>query len=160
LDEPINKALLLERIQADREALDTLLAGAPEEQMTKPGVVGQWSLKDIIAHITWHEQQMVIVLQERRLAGSDLWNLTTDERNHAIYEQNRDRPLAEVLAESRQVYELLLESLQTVADADLNDPALFQGMPPDWIPAQLIAHNTYEHYRHHLDDIRAWLRQE
>ena len=60
--------------------------------MTTPGVVGKWSVKDLVAHITWSEREMVGVLAARALAGSDLWSLTNDERNEIVYQQNRDRP--------------------------------------------------------------------
>ena len=61
-------------------------------------MVGKWSVKDLVAHITWSESEMVGVLAGRALVGSDLWSLTNDERNEIVYQQNRDRPLDEVLA--------------------------------------------------------------
>jgi hypothetical protein len=49
----MNKTQLLDLIQAARADFETLLAGIPEAWMTEPGVEGEWSIKDIIAHIAW-----------------------------------------------------------------------------------------------------------
>jgi len=122
-------------------------------------VAGEWSVKDIIAHMTWCEREALGILQARALGGSDLWNLPQDERNAAVFVENRDRPLHEVLTEAQQVYAQLLEAVQTLSDEDLNDPNRFRDMPTDWLPWQIIAGNSYEHYRQHTPSIRAWLNQ-
>ena len=122
--------------------------------------MGNWSLKDIIAHITWHEQEMVGLIQAHALVGSELWNLPTDERNAAIYEQVKDLPLEQVLAESEQVHQLLLEALPTLSNEDLIDPSSFPNMPPDWQPWMIIAQNTYEHYEDHMKDVEKWLADQ
>ena len=75
----------------------------------------------------------------------------------AVFEQNRNRSLQEVLAESRQVYRDLLQALQPLSDEDLNDPGRYKDMPAVWQPWNLISENTYEHYADHANDIRAWL---
>ena len=128
--------------------------------MTESGVVGEWSVKDVIAHITWHEREMVGVLRARALVGSDLWNLPLDQRNAAIFEQNRHRPLSDVLTEAQQIFPHLVELVQTLDDQDLIDPSRFAQMPADWQPWQVIASNSFEHYRAHIPDLRAWLNTQ
>ncbi len=147
---------LLKWVTTERAAWDDLLQQAGPQHMLVPGP-GGWTLKDISAHLAWFEAEMVQLLQTHALEkGSDLWNLATDERNQAIYEQNRDRALGEVLAWAEQVYAALLAELNTLSDADLQDPARL-GMPPEWVPWQILAGNTYEHYRAHAADARAWV---
>ncbi len=47
---------LLERIREGRAALTALWAGLTEEQMMcRPGPQENWSVKDLVAHITWWE---------------------------------------------------------------------------------------------------------
>ena len=152
----MTRAEFLDLLRTARAEWDALLAAVPEGRMTVPGVEGQWSVKDVIAHITWHEREMLGVLQARALVGSDLWDLPLHQRNATIYVQNRDRPLAEVLAESRTVYPQLLAAVGELADADLTDAGRFADMPGDWVPWQLLAENTYTHYRDHMPAIRAW----
>jgi hypothetical protein len=56
MGEPIEKAILLAKVQSAYEQLNTLLATLSEEQKTTLGVNGSWSLKDNLAHITaWQD---------------------------------------------------------------------------------------------------------
>ena len=81
----------------------------------------------------------------------------TDERNAAIFAENRDRPLKDVLAEAEQVYQQLVAGVQTLVDEDLVDPGRFAEMPADWAPWQIMADNSYDHYLQHISSVRAWL---
>ena len=153
----MNKSEWLDTLQTERAQWEALLAQVGEARMTQPGAAGEWSVKDVIAHVTWFEREMVGVLRARALVGSDLWNLSRDERNAAIYEQNRDRGLGDVLAESRAVFDQLLAGMQSLAEEDLHDPLRFAEMPADWAPWQVIAGNSYEHYRQHTPGIRDWM---
>jgi hypothetical protein len=133
------------------------LAQVNQSQITQPNAEGHWSVKDIIAHITWHEREMIGLIQARALAGSDLWNLPTHDRNAIIYQQNKDRPLPDILTESQQTHQQLITLLATLTDDELNNPGRFTNMPPDWIPHQLIASNTNEHYADHTAVLQSWL---
>ena len=157
MESPTSVSQFLETIQQARADWNTLLESIDKSNMIIPGVAGAWSLKDIIAHITWHERQMVGLIQAHALVGSELWNLPTDERNAAIYEQVKDLPLDQVLKESSQVYEQLIEVLPTLSNEDLVNPEDFPGMPPDWNPGNIIAQNTYEHYQQHIPDVQRWM---
>ncbi len=136
------------------EALQKALKSIPVEKMDIPIKAGEWSVKDILAHLTWYERQMIGVVGQRALVGSDLWNLPLDERNQIIYEQLKEKTTPEVLAEAAEVHEKLMGLLQGLSDDELNQPPLFKDMPPQWIPGDLIASNTYEHYRAHLLSIQ------
>ena len=93
MNESTTKARFLETLHADRAQWDTLLEEVGKDRMTQQGVVGEWSIKDIIAHVSWHEIEMIGVIKARKLVGSDWWNLPTDQRNQHIFEANCDRPL-------------------------------------------------------------------
>ena len=137
---------LIDTIQGNWATWEAIVAQIDEERLTQSGVAGDWTLKDIIAHITWHEKEMVGLITAHALVGSELWNLPTDERNAAMYEEVRNEPLEQVLEESAGIHQQLLELLPTLSDEDLTDPSSFPNMPPDWQPWMLIAQNTYEHY--------------
>ena len=141
----------------ERGRWDALLARAGDAGLTEPGLPGGWSVKDVIAHVIWGEREIAGVFQQHALVGSDLWDLPLRERNAAIYEQNRDRSLDEVLADAPRAFTELVEAVQQLSEDDLNDPSLYRDMPADWEPWRLIAENTYEHYRDHMPAIEAWL---
>ncbi|MCI0399590.1 MAG: ClbS/DfsB family four-helix bundle protein [Chloroflexi bacterium] len=155
----MDRVTFLETLKAGREEWEALLAQVDEARWSEPGVEGDWSLKDVVAHVSWHEREMIGVLDARALAGSEWWNLPTDERNALIYEANRDRPLAEVQVEAKETYARLWAAVQTLSDEELNDPGRFAGMFLDWAPWKLLAENTYEHYQQHVPGLRAWIRR-
>ncbi|MGH2534456.1 MAG: DinB family protein [Thermomicrobiales bacterium] len=157
IDQPMTKLRFLEQLLAERERWDALLIEVGERRMTEAMEPGGWSVKDVVAHIAWSEREMVGVMRERALVGSDLWNLEQDERNRIVYEENRDRPLDEVLAEARDVYRDFLECVKHLADDDLHDPGRYLGMPPDWTPWRVLAGCCYHHYADHHTEVRAWL---
>lgn len=148
---------LIKMVKRERANWESLVQQIDQEKMTQPGVAGEWSLKDIIAHITWHEREMVGLIKAHALVGSELWNLPSDERNAAIYAEFKELPLDQVLKESNQAYKQLVEVLPSLSDQDLTNPDSFPNMPPDWQPWVIIAQNTYEHYQDHIDDLKRWM---
>jgi uncharacterized protein (TIGR03083 family) len=153
----MNKAEFLAAIQTERAELDSLLAQVDKARMTQPGAEGEWSVKDVVAHIAWHEREMIGLLQARALAGSDLWNLPLHERNAAIFQQNQARTLDDVLAEAREAFQQFWEAVQTLSGEELADPRKFRDMPDEWLPWKLIAENSFEHYHDHSRSLRTWL---
>jgi len=86
-----------------------------------------------------------------------MWNLSDDERNEIVYQQNRERPLQEIRSEEQQAYANLLAAAQTLSDDDLNDPHHFQRMPEEWVPWRIFAGNSFKHYQDHMPALRAWV---
>src|SRR5713226_3184158 len=115
----MDKTTFINALTESRARWDALIAQIDERWMLEPDVEGKWSVKDIIAHIMWNELEMVPLMQTRSLVGSELWNLSQDERNEAVYQQYRDRPLHEIITEEQQAYAQLLKEAQTLSDEDL-----------------------------------------
>jgi hypothetical protein len=159
MDAAMSRATFLDALRSGRAEWDDLLIQVPRDLMEEPGVEGDWSIKDIASHIAWHERQMVEVLRVRALVGSNLWELPLDQRNATIFEENRQRSLDDVLTEAGQTFRQLLREVEALSEEDLNDPARFRDMPPDWIPWKLIAENSYQHYPDHVASVVAWLQQ-
>lgn len=153
----MDKATFLETLHTARAEWEALLAEVGEARMLEPGATGEWTVKDVIAHVMWCEREMVGVCEAHALVGSDLWNLTNEESNAIVVARYRETPLQDVLVEERQVYDRLLAALQTLSDEDLNDARRFRDMPVEWVPWQLIAGNASQHYGDHMPPIRAWL---
>jgi hypothetical protein len=128
--------------------------------MIEPGVEGDWSVKELVAHLTWYERVVVMGAQQILRRGfyepSGLAALGLDERNARIAAEARATPLREVLAEAERVFEQLCALIAACPDDILNDPRRL-GMPLEVAPWTLVADNTYEHYRQHAPAIRAWL---
>ena len=151
----MDRATFLQRVAHSRAALDAALARLAPAQCLQPGASGEMSVKDMLAHITWHECQMIGVVEQMALAGSPWWELPTDERNARIYAENLGRTWEDVLAEAQDVYPRLLAALQSLDEAAFEESSRFRAMPPDWAPWQIFADNTFDHYDHHLADLNA-----
>jgi len=153
----MKKTEFLDTLRNVRYTWEALLAKVEKEEMTETSLPGGWSVKDVIAHITWHEREMAGMFEAKALVRSEWWELPMDERNALIYKEFKDQPLDEVLEASIQDYERFLKALEALPENYLNDPAQFKNMPGDWIPWQVIAGNSYEHYRQHIPEIEDWL---
>lgn len=153
----MDKTTFLEQLRSTRAEWEALLDEVGEARMAEAGANGKWSVKDVVAHVLWGEREMVGVCQQRALVGSDLWEMTDDERNPIMVSWYREHSVQAVLAEEKQVYAQLLAEVQKLSEDDLNNPGNFREMPADWVPWQLIAGDTFKHYRDHMPTIREWL---
>ncbi len=154
--ERVTRDELLRRIRADRQRFDAILAGVPRERLAEPLLPGGWSIKDVMAHIAWGDRQGIGVIEARALVGSDLWNLSEDERNEAVVRESRSRDLDEVLQEYRAAYEDYLSALSQLTDEDLNEPERFSGLTeriPGWRPWRVLY--DPEHYDEHGQTIES-----
>src|SRR6266481_3202660 len=100
-EESMDKAQLLDEMNRGYTALETILAPLNQAQMTTPGVNGDWSIKDILAHLNAWQDYLVIRLQAATrnevpavgvLSDEDEGN-TVDRLNADFYEENKARPL-------------------------------------------------------------------
>jgi hypothetical protein len=132
--------------------------------MTIPNAVGEWSIQDIVAHLTAWEQNALALLLAAQRGGEPVypvWNadMSMDETNAWIFNANHNRTLADVLAESRRVQEQFVRQLETLSEEDLNDPNRFKWLNGNSL-ADSIAGDSYEHYHDHANMIREWLGLE
>src|SRR5947209_18259006 len=104
----MDQATFINNLIETRAQWDALIAQTDEQVMLEPGVEGNLSVKDIIAHILWNEREMIPPIPTRSLVGSDLWQLPQDERNEAVYQLYRDTPLSDILSQEREAYNQLL----------------------------------------------------
>jgi len=144
-----DKTWLIDQIQSTRAAFDEQLRLLPPDKLEQPIAPGGMTVKEVIYHVAWHEEQMSGMLRARALTGSPWWDLPTDERNAHIQAEAAPLPVQEVLAYAAASIRTLLTELQALPTEALDDPSFFDGMPPDWTPADILAQNTYEHYPEH-----------
>ena len=55
----MDKQQLLKQLETAWAGLEESYAGLSDSQLTEPGVMGTWSVKDILAHVTtWEEEAL------------------------------------------------------------------------------------------------------
>lgn len=164
-DSDTSKAQLLDDLRDEEARWEALLheiQDIGEDHMTQPGVAGEWSIKDIVAHLTGWRRRTVGRFQaalRHEPLPPPLWPAhlqTDDEINAWIYAANRDRPLADVLRESRDVFEQLVETLAAFPAADLLDPTRFPWLEGEPLSGALFFAHFHEE---HEPDMRAWLER-
>ena len=160
------KAELLDKIATSYASWQALVDRVPRERMTEPGFAGEWSLKDVLAHVTVYERWTADNLEADAhgepapqvvpWGPPDGNTADVDARNAAFQRHYRDTPLDEVLAAAHEHHQRLLAAIEGVAESDLNDPHKFAWTAgqPVW---EAIAGNSYEHYDDHQPGVRAWL---
>jgi hypothetical protein len=159
----MNKTELLQTIQECRHEIECCWEAATDEQLTqRPGPQSDWSIKDLMAHLTFWEQDMLKSLGNSALNTTPDWNDDTDAVNARVFEANKDRPLDEIRAEFRRSLDQICDLVGCLSDDDLTNTEIERLKLGDGTPLwQYIASETYEHYRDdHLADVRAWARRE
>lgn len=159
----ISKKQLLAEMQSEQAAWLTLLDEIGEENMTQPEVAGGWSIKDIVAHITGWRRRTVLRFRAALDPTVDMtpyWPAELDEDDEVdeinawIYEANQDRPLADVLNDSREVFQQLVAEVSALSDEQLNDPQRFPWLEGERLTGAFIFGHFHEE---HESDMRAWL---
>jgi uncharacterized damage-inducible protein DinB len=157
---PMTQAKIVEIIDRAWAEWESVIAQVPRERMEEPTVIDGLSVKDLIAHITWYEREVVRTMRERAYTPSDHSLKPVDERNAAVLADSRTRALSDVLNEHYLTHRDLMALLQHVTDADLIDESSIKDMPKLGKPWQILAGNTYFHYPEHLTPIKEWLEKE
>ncbi len=163
MDAQTKKEQLLGMLRAERARWEALLVQVGEARMNLSGVTGEWSVKDIVAHLTAWESRVVAWLSAVRAEtwpAPPAWptNLDEDQTNDWIYKANRGRRLSDILNDSRRVFDQLLEGLAELSDQDLTAINRFEWLGGNSL-LEAIPGNSYAHYQVHGELIRNWLEQ-
>jgi hypothetical protein len=160
---PTSKTDLLQAIEKERGALEAQLEILIPEQMTVPGIVGEWSVKDVLAHlIEW--EQMVLGWHAAGLRGETpelpapgfKWNQTPALNQH-IYEKHRDRHLDDVLAQFQASHKEILGVIQNLSNDELFTAGRFAWTKKNTLGTYFVS-ATSSHYLWARKEIRKGLR--
>lgn len=157
-----SKTQLLTELRTEQAAWEALLDEIGQAHMTQPEVAGGWSIKDIVAHLTGWRRRTVRRFQALLHHKQDFappWPpelREDDEINAWIYESNRDLPLSEVLSDSREVFQQLVETLDAFSEEELQDLRRTLGLEEEPVSGSLFFAHFHEE---HEPDMRAWLEK-
>jgi hypothetical protein len=140
----------LRQLDAAWTALGDSYAGLDDDQLVEPGVVEDWSVKDILAHVTtWEEEALrhlpLIIAGGTPPRYAEQGGI--DAFNARATEAGRRRSLAEVLRRRDETHARLVEFIR-------DQPAgTFGGRTR---ARRRLRLDTYGHYPEHTEAIRAW----
>jgi len=151
---PTDPDILHARIHNEWEAFAAVIATLDEPHIVRRDE-GEWSVKDILAHIAAWEKFLIVnqfldipAMEALGVPPEVMERASEDEVNAILFERHRDRTLVDVQTEWYETHRWLMSEL-----AKLDEERLKQVTPcfgPESRPlAQWIVFNTYEHYSDH-----------
>ena len=166
----MNKRLFISRLIRERDKFELLVNRVGfTRRLTLKGVVGKWSVKDILAHVLAYELYMADRMQEilqnetyipskTQTAldafldefgypdfGSPL--LDEDTPNAWVVEKYRNVSLEDIVIQELNAFASIVELLEAMTETTIEQHNIYDR----------VANNTYKHYREHIRDIKRWL---
>ena len=141
---------LLKRLDEAWSAFKDSYAGEPDSRLLEAGATGDWSVKDILAHVTtWEEEALkylpLIITGGRpprytRYGGIDAFNAQ-------MTEQKRGLALSDVLRQLDETHHRLIDYIRSVPEEHFARETRFR---------HRLRLDTYSHYPKHAKAIRQW----
>ncbi len=179
------RADLIERIRDAYDAYSAAIAAIPEDTLTAPGIVGAWSVRDVIAHVgadeRWMAGQLEALLSGQQPTAESCYgddqspppdmDWSQDGRNAWQRERLRHLSLDDVRAMAREAHTRLLAVIATLEDEQLSEPLAIAMLgtvgwirppkegEPAWPLWEWLRGVTYQHYDEHADLIQAAVRK-
>jgi hypothetical protein len=155
----MDKSTLLEKLDRSHQQMLETIAGLPKEDLLQPGVVGDWSVKDILNHLSHWEAELVTLLwrveQEQRPVIKFHSAAEIEALNQQWYGEGRERSLELVMEDFKGVRKQTIRRVNALAEGDLTKVGQFPGLKGKSL-ADKIASYSFEHDLEHIDQIRKW----
>jgi hypothetical protein len=150
----VDKTKPLTRLPKAWTAFNESYAGLSDVQLVEAGVIGGWSVRDILAHVTtWEEEalkHLPLILEgstpplySARYGGLDAFNAR-------MTEQKRSLSLAEVRRQRDEIHRRLIDFIRSVPEEHFIHETRFR---------RRLRLDTYGHYPLHAEAIWQWRQQ-
>jgi hypothetical protein len=165
MDAPHSITEIVTRIERAMHRLTQVIYPLSPAQLLEPRLSDRRSVKDVLAHLTWWDQWLLITLPAHQntpikpiilplvdqIPSTDDW---ADEMNAKVHIHNQQRELSVIETEFTAVRKQLLERVSQMSIDDLYDPdgiAAIIGQPV--APLILGISEHYEEHAHELEQI-------
>ena len=150
----MDRRQLLKRLEEAWEALKESYAGLSDAELLEPGVAGVWSVRDVIAHVTWWEEEALthlpLILAGGRPPRYSVTYGGIDAFNARMTAQKKDLSLAEVMGQRDAVHRRLIALIESAPGNQVSGETRFR---------RRLRLDTYGHYAKHARAIRNWREQ-
>ena len=149
----MDRQQLLKRLDGAWTAIKESVAGLTEAELMEPGVMGDWSVKDILAHVTTWEEEALKYLPLIITGGRPPRYIQyggIDAFNAQMTEQKRDLALSDVLRQLDETHLRLIDYIRSVPEEHYTRETRFR---------HRLRLDTYSHYPLHARAIREWREQ-
>ena len=145
---------LAAELRQARDEFQAALADVDPQLLTAPGLAGEWSAREIVAHIGYwagHATEALHHAEQGRTGefGSD--EMDVDERNAVVARVAAQTELATVRQREQAAFDALVIAVERADPAWLDERVAYG----DTLE-QVIRDDGSDHYREHTAEIRAW----
>jgi hypothetical protein len=142
---------VLEKLEKAWRDFEESYAGLSNEELLIPDVTGKWSVRDIIAHVTWWEEEslkhMPVVLEGGKPERySDKYG-GIDDFNAIMTVKRSGLSLEEVLKQHDDVHAQLIDYIRSAPEDQFARETRFR---------RRLRLDTFGHYPGHTAAIKAW----
>ena len=158
VNKPASKDEHIKSIKREHKNLEKAFKGLSASDMIKTTAKGEWSIQDILAHLTAWENQFIewyeAGMRREKVVLPD-WSQPgiVDEINLGIYRRNLDRGLKEVKKEFKESYKRILKTAKSIPEETLFIPGRAAWTGKDTLADYLMS-NTCGHYPEHIKMIQ------
>lgn len=158
------KDQLAEIIDDERTQWEAIVADVDPDRMEEPGVCGEWTFRDLTAHLfAWRDGGTRLLEaagrgepEPPRSWPADL--VTDDEINDWYHQRDRDKSLDVVLDDYSATFGRLKSAVVALPDRALTDPLYFPWMEGTSVAGSMLDRSWFEHLHvEHGPQIREWL---
>lgn len=155
----------LAALDDERAKWHALVEEVGPDRLEVPGAAGEWTFKDVTAHLSFWMEKIVLTLEavanEEPVDIPDPWPpaLTDPEAvNQWAYELSADRSIDDVLNEADESYARMRRALEIIPEETLNSTEVFDWQQGEPFAQWLIDRRLFNHYyREHEPVLREWL---
>jgi hypothetical protein len=152
---PVDRQQLLTRLEKAWREFQDSYAALSDSQMTKPGVTGEWPVRDILAHVTTWEQEALkhlpTILKGNKPPRYSVTHGGINGFNRIMTEQKRDLTLIEVRQDLENTHRRLTAYIDRVPEEQFRTETPFR---------HRLRLDTYSHYPKHAAAIRKWRNEQ
>ncbi len=141
---------LLKRLDAAWQAFNDSYAGLPDSRLTEPDVTGDWSIKDLLAHVTiWELEAMkyVPLIIEGGRPPRYATHGGIDAFNARTMAQKQNLSLPTIRKQLDETHNRLIDFIKSLPEDQLTQESRVR---------RRLRLDTYGHYREHTEAIRQW----
>jgi hypothetical protein len=151
----VDRTQLLARLEKAWRDFHESFAGLSDSQMVQPGVTGDWSARDILAHVTTWEQEALkhlpTILKGGKPPRYSVTHGGINDFNRIMTEQKRDLTLTDVRRELDDIHRRLIRFVESAPEEQFQTETPFR---------HRLRLDTYSHYPKHAEAIRRWRKQQ
>jgi hypothetical protein len=159
----MNKSQIINKLTSTHQQMLDAIDGLTEPAFLKPSVIGDWSVKDILNHLSHWEAELVTLLwqvQQGKKPSTVSHSVEEIEKlNQQWYQDGLGRSLEMVLSDFKGVRKQTIHRVEALSDKDLFTKDRYPWLKGKPL-AEKIASYTFEHDLEHVDQVRNWRRQQ